>query len=118
MTDMDAGRELDERVARLVWGWPANKAPRSRRLHETHNGFLPACSLDLESAFLVLDTLAERTPPWGWSIEHDVPAERPYEVKVWSLVQGYGALYRGFAPTLPLAVCRAVVAALSPQEGA
>jgi hypothetical protein len=133
MTDLDAGRELDERVARLVYGTPqTNPDWWSRHLIPTQVRYrLPRVSGNREAAMTLLDTLAERG--WMWSVGFsDWDTHGPYEARLWrehrpgtrprSFLHRDEATGRQienvttYALTLPLAVCRAVVAALSPQE--
>jgi hypothetical protein len=110
---MHAGRELDEKVARLVWPerrwWPATS---------------PRYSTDVAAAMMLLDTLAEQG--WVWSLSYGRPTtvpDRPDPYVAWlcapmddaAVIANPRAVPRmvtGTAPTLPLAVCRCVIAAL------
>jgi hypothetical protein len=121
MADLTPGRELDERVARLVYGdnpdqlrmwerliWSSDEPPRV--LERYFNG--PSFSTDPAAALLLMKELAGRG--WGWSLAQDqgrpcccrvtVPSTSDY-------VTDYHSAMR-YGPTLPLAVCAAILAAL------
>jgi hypothetical protein len=108
-TDLDAGRALDERVARLMWPDPdAGSTPIWIR----RTGYWgPEFSTDVAAAMTVLDALAERG--WEWSINFTRSFGEAYGASVWK-VGGPG--HHRKALTLPLAVCRAVVAALGEED--
>jgi hypothetical protein len=108
MTDLDAGRELDEKVARLVWGdhwqgqWPIE---------------LPWFSRIPNAGLLLLNTLAERG--WGWQITRYLDVQYRYGVVLnprGNVTDGGVSVVSVCWPTLPLAICRAVVAALGGEQ--
>jgi predicted transposase YdaD len=101
-TDLDAGRELDEKVARLVW-------PERRWLYL----YSPHYSTDVAAAMTLLDTLAERG--WSWDMTHYHGSVSPYEVSLWRMDGNDNDGACGARATLPLTICAAVLAAL---EGA
>jgi hypothetical protein len=130
MTDLDAGRALDERVARLVWPDPDTQPIwilPARFYPQTYMG--PEFSTNREAAMTLLDALAERPgrdwlsgTGWAWDIRYDDGLSGTgwawdirYDDGVYSV-----DLYRpgeetpvlGHNERLPLAVCRAVLAAL------
>jgi hypothetical protein len=106
MTDLDAGRALDERVAQLL-AWSGDNA------HDATIEPLPF-STDVAAAMTLLDTLAERG--WCWVLVRDnESAAGLYHATLWSHPTERD--HERAAPTLPLAVCRAVEAALG-EEGA
>jgi hypothetical protein len=112
MTDLDAGRGLDEKVARLVYAepsiWASYGIADGREYHRWEG---PWFSTDVAAAMTLLDTLAERG--WSWDMTHYHGSVSPYEVSLWRMDGDDDAA--GASVTLPLAICRAVLAAL---EGA
>ncbi len=116
MTDLDAGRKLDERVARLVWPDPDTQPIwilPARFYPQTYMG--PEFSTNREAAMTLLDTLAERG--WDHKLERRQFASDSHRFEAVLSAGDVRPLPKcravsAFAPTLPLAVCRAVVAAL------
>lgn len=108
------GRALDEEVAQLV-GSPLLGSAWWRERWNPHQIIYtgPAFSTDREAAMSLLDALAGRG--WSWEMTHYHGSVSPYEVSLWHDENGGEAC--GARPTLPLAICAAVISALSDGGG-
>ena len=121
MTDLPVDRELDKRVARLVYGdptsqpdWWGRHAIPTRAATDPNRYRLPRFSTDTAAALRLLDTLADRGYGWQITCTPDDPNGDTYDCWLYDDT----APWYGTGPTLPLATCACVLAALVREEGA
>lgn len=102
------GRDLDERVARVVWpdDW-LHDPPRNRSIAKRF-------SEDTAAAMALLDTLAGR----GWGISYFRHNATPdfHQVEIWHDGHNGGEGVHGTGSSLPLAICACVLAALGDDQ--
>lgn len=101
--DLTPGRELDARVCRLVW-------PEGVKDFDGDDWFPPVSHAPMW-AMNALEALAGREPPWQFDIEYRTSTG--WQVCLYHPESGLLNWSAGMGDTLPLAVCRAIIAALS-----
>lgn len=130
MTDYastEAGKELDALVADEVMGWiecnhDGCKPWGDGKYHDPSNKYrthsFAAFSTSIEAAWLVVEKMQETMDVELYRVHNIEAVEGPtaWMCKFGELIGGTRAGY-GTAPTAPLAICRASLAALAAMEG-
>lgn len=119
-SEYEAGRELDALIAEKVMGWQRCHAelrggsgfPPGISFSIHNVATIPAFSTDWGAAGQVIDYLcAARAAHWTLTI---VPGRTMASVSIW---QDGICMAGAPAPTVPLAICRAALAALEVNHG-